>query len=394
MIVSILFNLIQNSAEIIKVEEPLRGDDTRRWGPPFAQPKIVGNADPESAYFLAVNRNKKSIAVDIKSDRGSRLLQKLAQTCDVVVENYLPGKLDKLGLGYQSLSADNHPGLIYCSITGYGQTGPYSQRPGYDVIIEAEAGFMHITGEAYGEPVKVGVAVTDLMTGHFAHSAILAALLSRHKTGVGQKLDVSLLDSQVASLVNIGSNYLIGGQEATRNGTAHASIVPYQSFKTRNGQIVFGTGNEGQFRKLALVLDCPLLTTDPKYESNQARVKNRKSLIAKITEITLTKTTEEWLEKFAGTGIPNGPVNNIKQTMAHPQVQYRNLIRSLEHPTVGSIKMVGPPVKYSATHTDIRLSPPVLGQHTRQVLSSVATETEIEQLLSDKIIRQNDTIMN
>jgi succinate--hydroxymethylglutarate CoA-transferase len=259
-------------AEVIKVEHVL-GDDTRTWGPPFA----TNEDKSESAYFLCVNRNKRSITVNFKDPQGLEIVHKLARQSDVLVENYLPGKLDSLGLGYEELKVDN-PGLIYASITGYGQTGPYSSRPGYDVIIEAEAGLMHITGESDGAPVKVGVAITDLTTGLYTKGAILAALYHREKTGLGQRIDASLLECQIASLANIGSNYLIGGQEAKRWGTRHGSIVPYQSFETKDGHIVVGAGNDRQYQKFCTALK-RLDLLDERFSSNELRVRRRDELV-------------------------------------------------------------------------------------------------------------------
>jgi succinate--hydroxymethylglutarate CoA-transferase len=255
-------------ADIVKVEHPL-GDDTRQWGPPYAK--------DQSAYFLCVNRNKRSITVNFKERKGLEIVKRLALKSDVLVENYLPGKLESMGLGYDDLSREN-PGLIYASITGYGQTGPFAKRPGYDVIIEAEAGLMHITGERDGEPVKVGVAITDLTTGLYTKGAILAALFAREKTGKGQRIDVSLLECQVASLANIGSNFLIGGKEAQRMGTQHGAIVPYQSFKTKDGRVVVGAGNDRQFQKFCTALGRLDLICE-KFSTNQLRVENRLDLV-------------------------------------------------------------------------------------------------------------------
>ncbi|GJJ76577.1 succinate---hydroxymethylglutarate CoA-transferase [Entomortierella parvispora] len=358
-------------AEVIKIENPKGGDDTRAWGPPFAK-----NADPtdltgqESAYFLGVNRNKKSITVNIRSEEGRKLVQDLATKVDVLVENYVPGKLDEMGLGYETLRALN-PRLIYTSITGYGQTGPYRNRPGYDVMIEAEAGLMYITGEENGTPVKVGVAVTDLTTGLYAHGAIMAAILARYKTGRGQHIDCSLLDSQVVTLANIGSSYLIAGQEAKRMGTSHPSIVPYQVLPSRDSHIMIGAGNDGQFKILCSVMGLEHLPEMAEYKTNKDRVRNRKELIQILTQKLKTKDNEVWLKALEGRGIPFAPINNIAQTFAHPQVVARDMIQEIDHPKAGKIKVAGIPVKYSDTKPSIRIPPPMLGQHTDEILRDV-----------------------
>ncbi|KAF9294678.1 hypothetical protein BGZ88_003537 [Linnemannia elongata] len=355
-------------AEVIKVENPKGGDDTRAWGPPFAA--NPDGSETESAYFLSVNRNKKSITVNIRSEAGKQLIRDLVKKCDILVENYVPGKLAGMGLGYEDLSALN-PGLIYASITGYGQTGPYASRPGYDVMIEAEAGLMYITGEEQGPPVKVGVAVTDLTTGLYAHGGILAALLARHRTGRGQHVDCSLLESQVATLANIGSSYLIAGKEAKRMGTAHPSIVPYQVLKTRDSHIMIGAGNDGQFRTLCKVLQLDSLSDNPLYKTNRDRVQNRDELIRILTNRLQTEKNTFWLKALEGKGVPFAPIHNIGQTFSHPQVLARGMVHEVEHVKAGKIKLIGMPVKYSDTKPTIRAAPPLLGEHTEQVLSSV-----------------------
>ncbi|KAG0221942.1 hypothetical protein BGX31_009462 [Mortierella sp. GBA43] len=355
-------------AEVIKVENPDGGDDTRAWGPPFAQ--NPDGSETESAYFLSVNRNKKSITVNIRSEMGKKLIYELVQKADVFVENYVPGKLDQLGLGYKQLSAIN-PRLIYASITGYGQTGPYANRPGYDVMIEAEAGLMYITGEEHGPPVKVGVAVTDLTTGLYAHAGVLAALFARNRTGRGQHVDCSLLESQVATLANIGSSYLIAGKEAKRMGTAHPSIVPYQVLQTRDSHIMIGAGNDGQFRTLCKVMQLDTLADDPRYKTNRDRVMNREELIMTLTNRLKSENNSFWIKSLEGKGVPFAPINNIEQTFQHPQVLARGMVQEVEHPKAGKIKVAGTPVKYSDTKPTIRSPPPLLGQHTEEVLMGV-----------------------
>ncbi|KAF9165003.1 hypothetical protein BGX20_000753 [Mortierella sp. AD010] len=374
-------------AEIIKIENPKGGDDTRAWGPPFAKNIDPSNPSHESAYFLGVNRNKKSITVNIRSLEGRQLIHDLVKEVDVLVENYVPGKLDKMGLGYEELSKLN-PKLIYTSITGYGQTGPYRTKPGYDVMIEAEAGLMYITGEEDGTPVKVGVAVTDLTTGLYAHGAVMAALLARHRTGRGQHIDCSLLDSQVVTLANIASSYLVAGQEAKRMGTSHPSIVPYQVLPTNDSHIMIGAGNDGQFKILCSVLGLESLCETPAYKTNKDRVRNRKELIAILTERLKTKPNAEWLKALEGRGIPFAPINNIAQTFEHPQVIARGLVQEVEHPTAGKIKLTGPAVKYSETKPSIRSPPPLLGQHTDEILRDVLgyDEQKISHLKEAKAV--------
>ncbi|KAG0255124.1 hypothetical protein BG011_005316 [Mortierella polycephala] len=348
-----------DGAEVIKIENPKGGDDTRAWGPPFAKNKDPTDPVQESAYFFSVNRNKKSITVNIRSEHGQKLLQDLVKKVDILVENYVPGKLDEMGLGYKQLSALN-PRLIYTSITG----------------------------EENGTPVKVGVAVTDLTTGLYAHGAIMAAIIARYRTGRGQHIDCSLLDSQVVTLANIGSSYLIAGQEAKRMGTSHPSIVPYQVLPSRDSHIMIGAGNDGQFKILCSVLGLEELCENPAYKSNTDRVRNRKELIKILTERLKTKNNDEWLKALEGRGIPFAPINNIAQTFAHPQVVARDMIQEIEHPKAGKIKLAGPAVKYSETMPSIRIPPPLLGQHTEEVLRDVLGygEERIRELKQSKVV--------
>ncbi|KAF9584273.1 hypothetical protein BGW38_006999 [Lunasporangiospora selenospora] len=374
-------------AEVIKVENPEGGDDTRAWGPPFATNIDEESDDHESAYFLSVNRNKKSITVNIRSDAGRQLIYDLVRKVDVFVENYVPGKLESMGLGFKQLSAIN-PRLVYASITGYGQTGPYANRPGYDVMIEAEAGLMYITGEEHGPPVKVGVAVTDLTTGLYAHAAVLAALYARNRTGLGQHVDCSLLESQVATLANIGSSFLIAGKEAKRMGTGHPSIVPYQVLETRDSHIMIGAGNDNQFRSLCKVLQLDTLSENPLYRMNRDRVTNREALIQILTNRLKSENNAFWLQAMEGKGVPFAPINNIGQTFSHPQVLARDMVQEIEHPTVGKIKVTGTPVKYSHTKPSIRTPPPLLGQHTDHVLQDILQydDTKIQSLKESRAI--------
>ncbi|XP_012509981.1 PREDICTED: succinate--hydroxymethylglutarate CoA-transferase [Propithecus coquereli] len=304
-------NLGDLGAEVIKVERPGTGDDTRTWGPPF-----VGT---ESTYFLSVNRNKKSIAVNIKNPKGVKIIKELAAVCDVFVENYVPGKLSAMGLGYEDIDKIA-PHIVYCSITGYGQTGPMSQRAGYDAVASAVSGLMHITGPEDGDPVRPGVAMTDLATGLYSYGAIMAGLIQRYKTGKGLFIDCNLLSSQVACLTQVAANYLIGHKEAKRWGTAHGSIVPYQAFKTKDSYLVVGAGNNEQFATVCKILNLPELIDDSKYKTNHLRVQNRKELIKILSARFEEELTSKWLYLFEGSGVPYGPINNMKNVFAEPQV--------------------------------------------------------------------------
>ncbi|KAM4028057.1 succinyl-CoA:glutarate CoA-transferase [Anomaloglossus baeobatrachus] len=370
-------------AEVIKVEKPGSGDDTRSWGPPF-----VGS---ESAYFLSVNRNKKSIAVNMKDPKGTKIIKQLAQACDVLIENYIPGKLAEMGLGYEDLMK-TAPHIIYCSITGYGQTGPLFKRAGYDAVACAMSGLMHITGPEDGDPVRPGVAMTDLATGLYAHGAIMAGLLQKMKTGKGMHIDCNLLSSQVACLTHIAANFLNGGIEAKRWGTAHGSIVPYQSFKAKDGYLVIGAGNDQQFSTVCRITGLSELIADPRFKTNKLRVQHRKELLQALTAQFSEKTTAEWLELFEGSGIPYGPINSIKQVFSEPQVAHNGLILELEHRTAGKISVPGPAVRFSDFTMSAPQPPPVIGQHTVEVLKNILgyEDNYIAELIKDKTISQNE----
>ncbi|KAK4050187.1 hypothetical protein OIO90_005169 [Microbotryomycetes sp. JL221] len=396
-------------ADVIKIEHPQRGDDTRAWNPPSAplldrqaptddqhnQTKLRqqdwSKLPPESAYFLQANRGKRSLTLDLKHPKGLEIAHNLIKQADILVENYVPGKLAQLGLGYDDCKRIN-PKLIYASISGYGQQGPYSQNPGYDVIIEAEAGLMHITGEPDGKPVKVGVAITGesihLTTGLYLKSAVLAALISRSQTGKGVWIDANLFESQIASLANIASNYLIAGQEAKRHGTAHPSIVPYEVLSTKDGFIMIAAGNDSQFVKLCRILERPSLSSDPAYSNNGARVTNRKQLISLLTEALSTRTTNEWLKKMKGSGFPFAPVNNIEQTFKHPQAIARQVVTEMKHPRAGKIKVLSPAVSYNNQKMKVTRPPPVLGQHTIEILRQDLnmSDDEIAQLQEQNVV--------
>lgn len=378
-------------ADVVKVES-LAGDDTRNWQPPSAPMKAgddvpLPNESPESAYFLSVNRNKRSMSINFKAEKGLQILHRLVEQSDVLVENYIPGKLDKIGLGYEQCNALN-PRLIYASITGYGQSGPFARAAGYDVVTEAEAGLMHITGEPNGPPCKVGVAVTDVATGLYAHGAILAALLSRQRTGRGVWIDCNLLETQIAGLANIASNYLIAGQVAGRHGTAHPSIVPYQVFPCQDGYLMIGAGNDQQFRLFCeKVLDRPDLPVDARFSTNSSRVAHREELVALITSTMKQNDRLYWTEKLNGLGVPFGPINDIQQTFDHPQVKARGLVVEVDHPRAGPIKLVGPAVCYNGSRMEVKRPPPYLGQHTGEILNELGySDDEIESLMEQRII--------
>lgn len=377
-------------AEVIKVEHPVRGDDTRAWGPPYATP-LNSSADSksqESAYFLAVNRNKKSLGLSFQHKSGVKILHKLVEEADVLVENYLPGALKKYGMDFETVSKIN-PRLIYASITGYGQTGPYSNRAGYDVMVEAEMGLMHITGDRDGPPVKVGVAVTDLTTGLYTSNAVMAALLGRATTNKGQHIDVALSDCQVATLANIASSVLISGKPDTgRWGTAHPSIVPYKGFKTSDGDIMLGGGNDRLFGVICQRLGKPEWASDVRFATNSVRVKHREELEELIEAITRTKTTQEWLDLLEGSGMPYAAINDVKKTLEHEHVLARDMVKEVEHPTCGPMKLVNTPVKYSVSKPGIRTSPPTLGQHTDEVLTSLCglSKSEVDSLRAEGVV--------
>jgi formyl-CoA transferase len=348
-------------ADVIKVESP-EGDETRHWGPPFAA--------GESAYYLCVNRNKRSIVIDFKTEDGQEILHSLIQKSDVLVENFLPGTLARFALDYQSASAIN-PNLIYCSVTGFGQTGPLRDRPGYDFMIQAMGGLMSITGEPNGEPMKVGMAAADLFAGQNAVIAILAALQARTQTGKGQHLDISLFDSQVAMLANVASNYLISGDLPKRYGNAHANIVPYQSFRASDAWFVLAIGNDKQFEKLGQVIGNLELVSDARLVTNSDRVKHRDELIAILKPIFLERTANEWLSMLEAAGIPCGPINTLDKVFAEPQVEARDMLMFMKHSEIGDLRLVGSPLKFSETPAEYKLPPPRLGEHTKEVLKEL-----------------------
>ena len=373
-------------AEVIKVERPGQGDDTRGWGPPY-MPDESGNATSEAAYFHGANRGKLSVCIDMSSKQGQDLIIQLVAKCDVLIENFKVGGLKKYGLDYASLKTIN-PKLIYCSITGFGQTGPYCERAGYDFMIQAMGGLMSVTGEREGEPMKVGVALSDVMTGLYAANAIQAALIHRLRGGEGQYIDLALLDVQVATLANQAMNYLASGNNPQRLGNAHPNIVPYQAFQTADGYLILAIGNDAQFARFCDLAGRPELASDERFETNSQRVKHRDSLIPDLVEIMLTQGTGTWLEKLNEKGIPCGPIADIDQVFGNPQVQHRGMQLELDHPTAGKVPSVANPIRLSESAVSYDKAPPLLGQHTEQVLSDLLGlgRDQIDQLINDRII--------
>lgn len=356
-------------ADVIKVERPGSGDETRGWGPPFVG-KPYGPYPGESAYFIAANRNKRSITVNIQSAEGKEIIRQLAGISDVLVENYRTGDLDKLGLGYADLHR-LHPKLIYCSVSGYGRTGPYADRPGYDAILQAEGGMMSITGPIDGPPSRAGIPIIDITSGMFAATAILAALRARDSTGEGQLVDISLFDSHVALLTNVASNYLVGGKPPSRLGNAHPNLVPYDAFSARDGWFIVGVANEKQWGLLCDVFARPDLKTDSRFSTNRDRVTNRDVLVAELNQIFSQRDTNDWLADLTKAGLPCGRINSIPEVFAHPQAQAREMTLESEHASAGTVQLPGFPYKFSQTPAEVHRPPPLLGEHTEEVLTSV-----------------------
>ena len=360
-------------AEVIKVERPGNGDDTRAWGPPFLA-NARGESTGEAAYYLSANRNKQSVTIDFTKPEGQRLVRELAAKSDILIENFKVGGLKAYGLDYASLKELN-PELIYCSITGFGQTGPYAKRAGYDFLIQGLGGLMSLTGRPEGEegagPVKVGVALTDILTGLYSTVAILAALAHRQHDGGGQHIDMALLDVQVACLANQAMNYLTTGVPSQRLGNAHPNIVPYQDFPTADGDFILTVGNDSQFRKFAEVAGRPEWGDDPRFVSNKQRVANRAVLVPLIRQATVFKTTAEWVAQLEAVGVPCGPINDLAQVFADPQVQARGLAIEMPHALAGMVPQVASPIRLSSTPVEYRNAPPLLGEHTQEVLERV-----------------------
>jgi crotonobetainyl-CoA:carnitine CoA-transferase CaiB-like acyl-CoA transferase len=367
-------------ADVIKVERPGAGDDTRTWGPPWVR-DAQGVETRESAYFMCANRGKRSVTVDLSKPEGQGVVARLAAVSDVLLENYKVGGLAQYGLDYPALSAAN-PRLVYCSVTGFGQTGPYAPRAGYDFIIQAMGGLMSITGERDdapgGGPQKVGVAVADLMTGMYATVAVLAALAERERSGLGQHIDMALLDTQVAMTANMAMNYLTSGRPPGRAGNAHPNIVPYQTFAASDGEIVIAVGNDGQFARLCAVAGMPELCADARFASNPARVRHRDVLVPMLAEAIRRRPRAFWAEALEAVGVPCGPINDLEQVFADPQVRHRGMRVDLRHATAGRVPLVASPIKLSRTPIEYREAPPTLGQHTHEVLAQVLSMTEAE----------------
>jgi crotonobetainyl-CoA:carnitine CoA-transferase CaiB-like acyl-CoA transferase len=373
-------------AEVIKIERPETGDETRAAGPPFLKDRD-GNNTRDSAYYLSANRGKKSVAINIASKQGQDLIRRLAMASDVFIENYIVGKLAEYGLSYDDLKKVN-PRLVYCSITGFGQTGPYRERPGYDFVFQAMGGMMSITGEKDGMPQKVGVAFSDLMTGMYATIAILAALTHREKSGHGQHIDLALLDVQIASLANMNMNYLIANKVPKRMGNAHANLVPYQVFACSDGHLVVAAGNDNLFRGLCRALNAPELAVDPRFNTNPGRVRNREALIEILEGIFATESVAIWNDRLQSESVPVGPINDLSQVFADPHVKERGMCVTVEHPVAGPTPLVASPIRFSETAITYENPPPLLGEHTERTLSKLLNmgEADIKALFSDGII--------
>ena len=363
-------NLADLGAEVIKIERPKVGDDTRAWGPPFLQDE-EGIDTVETAYYLCANRGKKSVTLDIASDQGQAIVRSMVAQCDVVIENFKVGDLKRYGLAYDDLKIIK-PNLIYCSITGFGQDGPLQSQAGYDFMIQGTGGLMSITGDPDempgGGPKKVGIPLADLMTGMYATVAILAALMRRDRDGGGEYIDMALLDCQVATLSNQGQNYLISGKIPRRYGNAHPNVVPYQAFPTVDGHIIIAIGNDHQFGKFCQEAGEPLLARDPRFLTNADRVRNRDVIVTEVARIVKQRTTSQWLATLGPLGVPCGPINNMEQTFAHPQVQHRKMKLEMDHPSSGKVTLIANPIRFTRHPIVYDRPPPVLGQHTDEVL--------------------------
>ena len=383
-------NLADLGAEVIKVERPKLGDDSRTYGPPWVKDRD-GKDTRDSAYFTCANRGKKSVTVNLASEQGQALVRALAAKCDVLLENYKFGDLARYGLGYEDLKKVN-PRLIYCSVTGFGQTGPYRERPGFDFMIQGMGGMMSVTGEPDGAPgggpQRAGVPVADIITGMYASIAVCAALAHRAETGVGQHLDLALLDSQIALLAYQNTNYFATGVPPKRIGNLHPNIVPYQPFRTKDGEVIVACGNDNLYRKLCEAAGCGGLATDPRFATNGKRVENRAELTRLLQEVFSKRTTKEWVDVLEAAGVPNGPINNVAQVFEEPQVKARAIRRELDHPVAGKLPTVASPMRFSATPVEYRLAPPVLGQHTDEVLKGLLgkSDADIASLRAEGIV--------
>ena len=373
-------NLADLGAEVIKVERPKFGDDSRTYGPPWVKDR-EGRDTKDSAYFTSANRGKKSITLNISKPEGQKLVRELARVSDVLIENYKFGDLARYGLSYNDLKQIN-PRLIYCSVTGFGQTGPYREHPGYDFMIQGMGGMMSVTGEPDGAPgggpQRAGVPVADIITGMYATIAVCAAIAHRAETGIGQHLDLALLDSQIALLAYQNTNYFATGSAPKRIGNLHPNIVPYQPFKTADGDVILACGNDNLFRKFCEAAGCTELGDDPRFSGNGKRVENRAELTRLLQAVFARRSTKEWVELLEAAGVPNGPINDVAQVFEEPQVKARGIKVELDHPVAGRLPTVASPMRFSATPVEYRLAPPVLGQHTEEILRGLLKKTDVE----------------
>jgi len=371
-------NLADLGADVIKVERPGTGDDTRAWGPPYLR-DTQGQDTSESAYYLSTNRNKRSIAIDLATPEGAAAVRKIASQCDVLIENFKVGGLKQYGLDYESLK-EEIPGLIYCSITGFGQDGPFANRPGYDFMVQGMGGLMSITGERDGMPgagpQKAGVAVTDVITGLYAALAIMGAIQERDRSGLGQFIDLALLDCHISMLANQNLNYMTSGVAPTRAGNAHQNVVPYQVFEAKDGYLIVAVGNDSQFRSYSQAIGHPELATDPKYQTNSTRITNRDELIPFLEKIMLTRTRDEWISTLEKVGVPCGPIQTIDQVFDHPQVKSRQIWREIPHPVAGVSPTTANPINYSDTPIQYTRHAPGLGEHTDEILREFGLKTD------------------
>jgi formyl-CoA transferase len=382
-------NLADLGADVIKVERPKKGDDSRAFGPPWMK-DASGKDTTESAYFMCANRGKRSITIDVSKPAGQAIVRELAEHADVVLENYKTGDLDRYGLGYKDLRKIN-PAIIYCSVTGFGQTGPYREKPGYDFMVQGMGGFMSVTGERDnkpgGGPQRAGVPIVDIMTGMYATIAVCAAIAHRAETGVGQHIDMALLDTQVAILANQGGNFLATGEPPGRLGNTHPNIVPYQAVKTRDGAVILACGNDNLFVKLCQEADAVHLAKDPRFATNAARVTNRDALDELLEPIRMKRTTAEWVKALEAAGVPCGPINNLKEVFDDPQVQARGMKIEMQHKTAGKVPLIRGPMRFSETPVEHKLPPPTLGQHTDEVLAQLEkSPEESAKLKADGIV--------
>jgi crotonobetainyl-CoA:carnitine CoA-transferase CaiB-like acyl-CoA transferase len=370
-------NMADLGAEVIKVERPVKGDDSRAFGPPYLKDS-AGRETSEAAYFLAANRGKKSVTIDLADPKGQAIVRALASSCDVLIENYKVGDLDRYNLGYEHIKAVN-PSIVYCSVTGFGQTGPAKERPGYDFMVQGMSGLMSMTGlpdeQPGGGPLRFGVPIIDIMTGMYASIAICAALTHREKTRVGQHIDVALLDTAMALTSIQGMSYLTTGDIPQRIGNTHPTIVPYQVFKTSDGYIILACGNDNLFKKFCAAAGCEALSSDARFLKNSDRVNNRSQLDALLGAVFAQKTTKDWSDILEAAGVANGPINNVEQAFAEEQTKARNTLQQLPHPLAGTAPIIASPMRFSATPVEYRASAPLLGQHNEEILASVKTPT-------------------